>query len=155
MSAVKTQGTELYFLSPATTTIKKMSCPTGITGLGGARDQVDTTCLDNTEDRTYVGGLGNPGTVSVPFVFHPGDLSHQELFALKDSGVNVEWLIALSDGTGDPTLDDDKILPPNARTSAQFDAYVADINIDIATNEVVRGTMELQRSGKVIWNWNS
>lgn len=155
MSTVKTQGTELFFASAASSTVNKMVCPTGIAGLGGARDQIDTTCLDNTEDRTYVGGLGNPGTVSVPFVFHPNDASQQELFALKESGDDVQWLIALSDGTGTPTIEDDELVAPVGRTSIEFVAYVADINIDIATNEVVRGTMELQRSGRVNWNWKS
>jgi len=45
--SVKTQGTELYFVSSAA--VLKLTCPTGITGLGGARDQIETTCLDNTE----------------------------------------------------------------------------------------------------------
>jgi hypothetical protein len=33
-------------------------------------------------------------------------------------------------------------------------AYIADVTIDVATNEIVRGTMVLQRSGAVTWNWN-
>ena len=33
--------------------------------------------------------------------------------------------------------------------------FVADINIDIATNEVVRGTLTLQRSGTVAWSFKA
>lgn len=153
MATIRTQGTELFFV--ADDAVVKMTCPTGITGLGGARDQIDTTCLSNTEDRTYVGGLGNPGTVSVPFVLHGDAADQQTLLDLKESGIDVSWLIALSDGTGQPTLVDDELTPPTGRTSIEFVAYVADITIDIATNEVVRGTLELQRSGKVNWNWKS
>lgn len=156
MANVKTQGTHLHFLNPeAPTTLVKLTCPTGISGLGGARDQIDTTCLDNTDDRTYVSGLGNPGQVSVPFNLHPGDASHQVLFDLKESGETIDWIISLSDGVAAPTVDTNEIEPPTDRTSAEFQAFVQDVNIDMATNDIVKGTLTLQRSGKVNWNWKA
>lgn len=157
---VKTQGTELFTvdaLSSSVASVLKFACPTGITGLGGAADQIETTCLDTTDDKEYARGLGNPGQVSVPFNFIPRNGSHQILFDLKDSGDTLPWLIALSDGTGAPTLDSENDLVPQPapqRTSAKFQAYIADVNIDIATNEIVRGTLTLQRSGGVEWFWN-
>lgn len=154
--SVKTQGTHLHFVAGTPAKIMKMTCPTGITGLGGAKTQIPTTCLDNEEDETFEGGLGQPGTVSVPFVFKPSEADHQELMDLKETGETAPWMIAFSDGSEAPTLGvDDAIEAPTGRTSAAFNAYVADITIDIATNEVVRGTMELQRSGRVNWNWKS
>lgn len=153
---VKTQGTHLYFLNTLTTAaLVKLSCPTGISGLGGARDQIDTTDLDVTDDRTYVAGLGNPGQVSVPFNLDPSDASHQVLFDLKESGKTLDWIICLSDGTAVPTLTVDEITPPTGRTSAEFKAFIQDVNIDMATNDIVKGTLTLQRSGKVQWNWVS
>lgn len=153
---VKTQGTELFFadtFSSSVASIVKMACPTGITGLGGAADQIEDTCLDNTTDKTYQRGLGNPGQVSVPFNFVPRDFSHQVLFDLKDAGTVISWLACLSESTTDPTSLDsnDKIVAPNDRSSVAFEAYIADINIDIATNEIVRGTLTLQRSGALDW----
>jgi hypothetical protein len=156
--SVKTQGSELFFvdtLSSSVAAIVKMACPTGITGLGGAADQIETTCLDATDDKTYERGLGNPGQVSVPFVLKPWETSHQILFDLKEAGDTIGWMICLSDGTADPTLDsNDALVAPMGRTSFGFQAYVADLNIDIATNEVVRGTLTLQRSGAVVPYWN-
>lgn len=156
--SVKTQKSELFFvdaLSSSVAAVMKMTCPTGITGLGGAADQIETTCLDNSEDKSYVRGLGNPGQVSVPFVLKPWEASHQVLFDLKASGDTVGWMICLSDGTALPTLDSvDALVAPTGRTSLAFQAYVADLNIDIATNEVVRGTLTLQRSGTVTPYWN-
>lgn len=150
--SVKTQGTELFLIN--VDTIVKFACPTGITGLGGATDQIDTTCLGNNE-RTYVQGLANPGQVSVPFNFDPTQASHQILFDLKEAGNNLDWLIGLSDGTNQPTLNSvDEFVAPTSRTSAEFVAYISDVNIDIATNEIVRGTLTLQRSGAVTWNFN-
>lgn len=160
MASVKTQGTKLYFVDTLTSSVPaivELSCPTGITGLGGAADQIETTCLSATTDRTYVGGLGNPGQVSVPFNLDPTAASHQMLFDLKDAGTVTNWLAALSDGTTAPTTvnSSDKIVAPAGRTSIGFDAYIADVSIDIATNEIVRGTLTLQRSGAVTPTWKA
>jgi len=156
--SVKTQGTKLWYINTATSTsndLVTLACPTGITGLGGAADQIDDTCLDATVDRSYVRGLGNPGQVSVPFVLKPAEASHQDLFDLKASGEVLAWMIGLSDGTGVPTVVANAFVAPAGRSCFGFSAYVADVAIDIATNEVVRGTLTLQRSGAVTPYWKS
>lgn len=154
--SVRTQGTALYFAAGSPLAINKMTCPTGISGLGGARDQINDTCLDDLDEHSYVAGLANPGAVSVPFVLKPSEADHHLLFELKESGEKIQWVIGLSDGLAAPTLGlDDELELPDDRTTALFTAYVADVDIDIATNEVVRGTLQLQRSGRVNWNWKS
>lgn len=154
---VRTQGTELYFvdaLSSSVASLVKLACPTGITGLGGAADQIEDTCLDNQGDKTYQRGLGNPGQVSVPFNLIPRDVSHQLLFDLKDAGTTINWAACLSESSTAPTLDtDDTIIPPADRTTLEFEGYIADVNIDVATNEIVRGTLTIQRSGVVTPTW--
>lgn len=157
VTTVKTQGTELFFIddySSSTDTLIKMACPTGITGLGGAADQIETTCLEATE-KTYARGLGNPGQVSVPFNFAPSEVSHQLLFDLKDAGVEIEWMVCMSEGNTDPTISQGALVAPAGRTSAGFVGYISDVNIDIATNEIVRGTLTIQRSGGVTWAFNA
>lgn len=159
MPSVKTQGTHLFLvdsLSSSSPAVMKLACPTGISGLGGAKDQIEDTNLDATEDKTYVGGLGTPGQVSVPFNLDPTEASHQMLFDLKESGDKVGWMACLSDGTGTPTLDSsDNLVAPAGRSCLAFVAYIADVNIDIATNEIVRGTLTLQRSGPVVPTWKA
>ena len=153
---VRSQGTHLYFLNTteAVAALVKLICPTGISGLNaGGREQTDITCLDDTEDRKFRSGLGSPGQMSVPFNLHPEDASHHLLFDLKDSGETIPWLACLSDGTVAPTVVDDEIVPPADRTCFGFDAFVQDVTIDIATNDVVKGTLTLQRSGKVRRHW--
>lgn len=158
---VKTQGTELYVLDPISNPsngpqVLKFSCPTGITGLGGAKSQIDDTCLDATVDQTFQPGLGQPGQVSVPFNFIPSNGSHQILFDLKDSALVLKWLIGLSDGTAVPTEAADEFVVPVSplRTTIGFEGYVSDLNIDIAGNDLVKGTMTIQRSGPVVPHWN-
>ena len=158
--SVKTQGSKLFvvdLLSSSIAAVVAMECPTGITGLGGAADQIEDTCLDDTVDKSFVRGLGTPGTVSVPFILKPQAASQQFLWDLKDAGDTVPWMIDLSDGSAVPALDGEAFdePPPTTRTFFKFDAYISDINIDIATNTVVKGTLTLQRSGAVVPYWKT
>lgn len=154
---VKTQGSELYLVDASVTSsdpeLVKLDCPTGVQGLGGAKDQIETTCLDTVGDKEYTGGLGNPGQVTVPFNFIPRAFSHRSLLALKKSGAVLAWILCLSESTEAPTVDSDgNIVAPTTRSSFEFSGYVADVNFDIATNEIVRGTLLIQRSGDVELN---
>lgn len=150
-TVIKTQGTDLYWAS-GPTAVKRVVCATGITGLGGARDQVDTSCLDNTQDRTFIGGLGNPGQVTVSFNVHKGEVAHEDLLALKASGATVSWGIYSSDGVTAPTAVDSAMQPVADRVSAIFQGYVADINIDIQGNDIWKGSVTIQRSGAVAFD---
>ena len=85
----------------------------------------------------------------------PTDASHQRLFVLKESGESLKWLACLSDGSADPTYAAGTLTPPTGRSSIGFTAYIADVSIDIATNEVVRGTLTLQRSGALTPTWKA
>lgn len=150
---VRSQGSELYFVDTVNysdPTIVKLVCPTGIQGLGGPRDQIETTCLDTIGDKTYAAGLGNTGQVTVPFNMIPRDGSHQGLFALKENGAVLEWIVLLSESTEAPVFDSNfGFQAPATRSSIRFEGYVADVNIDIATNDIVKGTLLIQRSGSV------
>lgn len=131
-------------------TITKMACPTGITGLGGPKDQIETTCLDTIDDKTFVAGLSTPGQVSVPFNLIPRNGSHQFLFTLQRAGTVLKWIMCLSESGTDPTMDTDlEFVAPADRSSFKFDAFISDVNIDAATNDIVKGTLTLQRSGAV------
>lgn len=151
-TVIKSQGTDLYF-SPGAGEVMRVVCATSISGLGGARDQIDTSCLDNTTDRTFVGGLGNPGQVTIGFNIHKGEISHEELLALKATGEELSFGIYSSDGTTIPTADSSAVMQPVIdRASAIFRGYVSDINIDIAGNDIWKGTITIQRSGSVAFD---
>jgi len=158
---VLTQGTELFFIdnltTPATPRLVKLNCPTGITGIGGgAAGQINTTCLSNTVGETSKPGLNQVSTLSVPYNFKPARISHRLLSQMQESKQNFTWIACLSDGTDPPTLGAGGTLtPPDGRTSIEFIGYVATNTLDIATNEIVRGTASLvqQAEGQVI-HWN-
>lgn len=149
---VETKGTKLYFLTSTGSPqeVLKVACPTGVTGLGGAADQIDQTCLDS-EEREFKAGFKNPSVVTVPINFIPRSASHQGLLDLEESQAIVPWMVVLSDQSGVPTEAAGDLVSPGA-TSVKFNGYIADFNIDIATNEIVRATLTLQRSGAKVWD---
>lgn len=150
---IETKGTRLFFAVSATE-ILQVACPTAITGLGGAADQIDTTCL-SSEEREYRQGLPNPGQVTVPINFIPRSAAHQALVALKESGETISWMITCSDyvGAGPVAVDSDGRLVSPGTTTVEFLGYVADFTFDIGLNEIVRASVVIQRSGAPVYDF--
>ena len=152
---VKSQGTEIFILpDPLDTTAMKMACPTAVSKSGGARTMSEILCLD-ADDPEFISGSCSSTTWSIPFALVPTDTTHQELFALETLGEAVPFLIALSDGTAAPTVTAGALVAPAGRTSFAFDGIVMEIGIDIATNDVVRGTLSVQQSGPLTRTWKT
>jgi hypothetical protein len=154
---VKTQGTHIFFVdntTDSTGSVTKMACPTGATDGGSEKDQIESTCLDALEAKEFLAGLSNPGTYTIPFNLIPRDGSHHALYELKRTGAVVDWVIALSEGDGVPTLAaNGDMEPPTDRTVFQFKGYVSNVTTDMATNDLVRGTLSLQVTGPVTPTW--
>lgn len=149
-TAIKSQKTELYWASAATTATRVVAA-SSISGLGGAADPIETTTLDNDTDKTFLGGLGNPGQVTVSFNVHSGEAAHEDLLALKASRAVVSWGI-YSPGATAPTAAGSVMQSVATRASAIFSGYVADINVDIGANDVWKGSVTIQRSGDVTFD---
>lgn len=149
---VKTQNTDLYFAVPGSSSeIHKVQCATAITGLGGQAGQIETTCLSSVE-KEFVRGLLNPGPLNVPINVIFRSAAFQALQALRDSGETTSFMIVFSDQDAAPTaLNSDRLVSPGP-TSAEFLAYVADLPIEVNTDDIVRATLMLQRSGAVNWD---
>lgn len=156
MAATKTQGTQLYYASAATTvaTVAPVISMTGIDS--GAVDQIDTTLLTATS-RSFVAGLANPGAITVELLFDPLDTSLQAFVALKDAGASKSWCIGLSDGTTAPTAAGSVIVQPAAasRSSVKFDGFVSGLVIDAPGNDVVKATATIQTSGNFTWVYHT
>jgi hypothetical protein len=148
---VKVQGTQLFlrFNDSSGYSMVQVGCPTGVTGLGGAANQIDDTCLDD-EEMKYQRGMPNPGTMQVALNFDPSKISHQQLWDLFDSGDNVQWVLGWSDGKNiAPTVNNSTgvITFPDTRTFTEFNGYIADLPLDFAINTLVKSNMAVQRSG--------
>ena len=149
--AVKTQGTELYFLDPDTDVVTKVGCVTTLTGLTAARDQIETTCLDSTA-RTYVAGMATPGAAQFTINADPDDASHIRLHELYVDGTSVPFALGWSDGTGIlPTGDSTGFVLPSTRSWITFDGFVSDFPFDFALNTVVTSNISIQVSDFPVW----
>lgn len=145
--AIKTQGTTLYFVDPADNSIVTVGCPTSISGINAARDQIETTCLSSNA-REFVAGLGSPGAKTFNINVSPSDPSHVRLHELYVAGTSLNWALGWSDGTADPTVDSDgEIVPAAARSWLTYDGYVSDFPFDFPLNAVVTSTVSVQISG--------
>jgi hypothetical protein len=156
MAATKTQGTQLYYASAATT-VTNVAPVISMTGIdSGAVDQIDTTLLTATA-RSFVAGLANPGAITVELLFDPLDTSLQAFVALKESGASKSWCIGLSDGTTAPTAAASVIVQPAAasRSSVKFDGFVSGLVVDAPSNDVVKATATIQTSGNHAWVYHT
>lgn len=148
--SVTTRGTEMWVRLQASNgyELLKIDCPTGITGLGGSKGQVDITCLDDQEMQ-YSPGMAQAGTLTVNINFDPSDASHVALWNEFSTDETLTFVIGLSDGSADPTVDSTTgvITYPSTRTFISFNGYIADLPVDIALNSVVKSAMQIQRSG--------
>lgn len=155
---MQSKGTELWFSMQNSNgwSLVKVGCPTGITGLGGSRSQIDVTCLDSQE-MEYEPGMANPSAITVNINFDPTKISHRDLWDLAESGETLQWVVGLSDGTAPPTINSSTgiITYPTTRTYFDFLGYISDFPFDAAINSVYKTAMQVQRSGAKTPHWKT
>ena len=150
MAGLKTQGSDLYFIDPATDTAVLVDCITSLEGLTAPREQIETTCLADSA-RTFVAGLENSGTASFGINFDPSSASHLRLLELKQAGTVIDWALGLSDGVAVPTVDTaGDFVYPTTRSYITFSGYVSDVPFNLALNAVVQSTVAIQTSGPIL-----
>lgn len=150
--ARKAQGTEVYFLDPTGDVVTKVVCATAVTGLTAARDQIETTCLDD-QARTYEAGLATPGAAQITIAADPAEPSHIRLHELYVDGITTQWAIGWSDGTGIPPTSGDSsgFVLPATRSWVTFAGYISDFPFEFALNSMVTSTMSVQVSDFPVW----
>jgi hypothetical protein len=149
VGTIKSQGTKLYFAaSGSTSEILAVACPQSIEGLGGAANQIDKTCLDSVE-MEFERGMQNPSTITVPVNFIPRSASHQALLNLRTSGETVGWQIVAPNSPAPVDVGLDGFLESEGPSNISFLGYVADLTLNIATNDMWRATLTIQRSGEL------
>lgn len=149
MAAVPTKGTSLYFIDPDTCAVVEVGCITSFDGLDVPIDQVETTCLQDLV-RSYMSGLGTPGTATFGINFDPQDPSHIRLQEIKASGSpTMFWAVAWGDGTAAPVAGSpcDFDTFPTTRTYIEFEGFINSFSFSFALNSAVTSTVGIQVSG--------
>lgn len=151
---IKSQGTDLYTIDPATGALLDVGCITSLDGIDTAIDQIETTCL-NSLSRTYEAGLATPGAATFGLQFDPAEVNHVRLHQLKTAGTQLKWAIGFSDGTAAPTTGTDSagepefVLPPT-RSWLVFDGYMNSFPFTFGLNTMVTSTVGIQVSGEPV-----
>ena len=150
--AIRTAGTNLYFIDPYDGSVNAVACPTSITGFSAPREQIDISCLED-ESAKFEGGRKTPGQASMTLNLDPNTPSHIRLKELNDSGDTVNWAVGWSDGKGIDAVagSDGEWDNPVTRTWLEFKGYVVDFPFDFSMNAVVTGTLPIQISGDIVW----
>lgn len=144
--AIKTQGTQLYFIDPDDASVVTVGCVTGLSGMTAARDQIETTCLDSAA-RTYDAGMATPGQAQFGINFDTSDASHVRMHELYRAGTTLTWAIGWSDGTTAPTVDTaSRFNLATSRSWIEFEGYISDLPFDFALNDVVKSNISIQVS---------
>lgn len=151
---IRSQGTDLFTIDPATGALLDVGCITSLDGIDTAIDQIETTCL-NDITRTYEAGLSTPGAATFGLQFDPSEVNHIRLHQLKTAGTQLKWAIGFSDGTVAPTTgtdssgDEEFVLPPT-RSWLVFDGYMNSFPFTFGLNTMVTSTVGIQVSGEPV-----
>lgn len=146
--AVKTQGTRVYFIDPLDDSIKTLECAISVQGIGGSRDEIEITCLEDLA-RSYEAGLINPETMTININADPSSASHVRLHQLYVSGDKFDMAIGWSDGSAAPTVgtDDTFDFPAERSFLALYQTFVQNFPFDFSLNAVVTSSVTFKLSG--------
>lgn len=161
--SVLTQGTQVYALvpteaDPSIFEVLNVECPTEFDPGTATADQIEDTCLDETDSRTYKRGLRSPSEATLTINADPRNASHVRLFELSQGdNQNIKWAIGWADGKDiaptavqDSNGDYDFNLP-TGRTWYVFEGYISDFPFSFEVNSVVSSAITIQRSGPALW----
>lgn len=154
------QGTQVYALLPTgmagALEAVRIECVTSFAPGGNPADQIEITCLEETDSREYLRGLKTPASATLGLNPDGSYDSHKKLYDVFDNDEQtlIKFAIGWSDGKDvHATLNvagDDFVLP-TTRTWLVFEGFVSDFPFDFATNSIVSGQIAIQRSGKMLW----
>lgn len=103
--SVLAQGTHIFFLdtSGGTPVVTRAECATNFTPGGDPADQIEDTCLEDSE-RSYKSGLRTPGQATMGLNADPKIDSHIALYNLSrmNPSPKIPWAVGWSDGVGTP-----------------------------------------------------
>lgn len=153
---VLTQGTNVWILHGALTApvLTKMDCITSISLGDDSTNDIDDTCLEETDTKTSQPGLTTPGDGEIVIKTDPLNASHMTLLQLAENRESVKVYIGWSDGKTVPTLavaptPENPVELPTTRTFSTFDAILRTSSPTFEPDSLVEHKVAMKRQSKV------
>jgi hypothetical protein len=146
-TAIKVQGTQLYMVDTATTSVEIGNIQSFNPPSPNA-DEIEITSTTSTA-KEFLQGLVDYGEGSFELNFDPSNASQQKVIAALQAGTTKEFIIGLSDGTtAAPTVAASAFgAPATTRSWIKFSGFIKAFQMQGATNNVVKATMTVRNSG--------
>jgi hypothetical protein len=144
MAYVKSQGTEIFYVSAPTVVTKIAQVVELPEAGGGPADEIEVTHLDSLM-KEFIAGLSDNQPITFPVRFDPA--LHTALWTLKNSGVVVPIMIAFADGTGTPTAAAGAFSALSTRSNLRGQAFVQNFTWNNPANSVLNSTVTLRPTG--------
>lgn len=149
---IKTQGTQLYFLSSkdGVEELIQIGSPTSVNLGDVSAETIETTSISSTT-RTYISGLESPGEGSIGINLDPNNESHMRLYEIQDDPNNNDiWLVlGLSESDAKPILKDDKVELSGDRSWLVCKVAINGFPFAFEENSIVQVEIPIQRSGVI------
>lgn len=146
--AKATKGTVLYVVDPADDSVLIVGCATSIDGIDTTIEQLETTCLEDAA-RTYIAGMGTPGTATFTINFDPQDESHVRLHQLKVAGTELEWAVGIGPGAAPTGVDSNgNFILPTTRAWIEFTGFMNSYPFSFPLAGLITSSVGIQVSGE-------
>lgn len=153
--SIKTQGTNLYAIDPADSSLIDVSCVTSLENVASQRGVVNIpACLADPSGRSSKSpGELTPGSVTFGINTDMSNPDHVRLHELLESGDEIRWALGWSDGPRNPdgttaapaTVDsDDDFDLPDTRTWLVFNGFISTYPFNFPANAVVASTIGIE-----------
>ena len=153
MGTLKTQGTQLWMVTAATTSVE-IGNIISFNPPSPAADEIESTNLSLTA-KEFVQGLIDYGEGSFEVNFDPSSAAHQAVLTGLAAGTTREFLIGFSDATtAVPSVTGSSFgTPPTTRSWVKFNGFIKGFVMQGGTNDLVKATLTIRNSGSPTYTW--
>lgn len=153
MGTLKTQGTQLWMVTAATTSVE-IGNIISFNPPSPAADEIESTNLSSTA-KEFVQGLIDYGEGSFEVNFDPSSAAHQAVLTGLAAGTTREFLIGFSDATtAVPTVSASSFgSPATTRSWVKFSGFIKGFVMQGGTNDLVKATLTVRNSGSPTYTW--
>lgn len=133
--AIKTQGTQLYFVRPGTLDVVNVGCITAIENVGAPIQPRDVTPVES-EWESSEPGMFSLGQIDLEIRFDPATSGHTDVLQMYEGRVTANFAIGLGDGASPPQIDDDgEFVGVGGRSFLAFRGWIMDVPFSFPLNE--------------------